>query len=73
MNKQEIQKEIETTFSPVFRMIERNEIMFYQLLKVLKMKGILTDEDFDKYLSQNAIDMETEKINKILSGDGIND
>ena len=66
MNKEEVLKEIEETFSPMFRMFEYNECMFYQLLELLGSKGIITKDDYNKYLSRSAIEAKIEKVNKVL-------
>lgn len=66
MNKEEVLKEIEETFSPMFRMFEYNECMFYQLLELLGSKGIITKDDYNKYLSGAAIQTKIAEINKAL-------
>lgn len=66
MNREEILKEMKETFSPIFRMFEYDECMFYQLIELLGSKGIITREDYDKYLSNGAIKAKMEKVNKAL-------
>lgn len=71
MNREELTQEISETFNPIFRMIERDEVMFYQLINLLASKGIITRDDFDKCLSSKAIDKRIEEMNEILKEEGL--
>lgn len=66
MNKEELQKEIIETFSPIFRIAERNEVAMFQLIELLNNKGIITKEDYEKYLSNNAINNKIKEMEVVL-------
>lgn len=66
MNKEELQKEIIETFSPIFRITERNEVAMFQLIELLNSKGIITKEDYEKYLSNNAINNKIKEMEVAL-------
>lgn len=66
MNKEELQKEITETLSPIFRIAERNEVAMFQLIELLNNKGIITKEDYEKYLSNNAINNKIKEMEVVL-------
>ena len=66
MNKEELQKEIIETFSPIFRIAERNEVAMFQLIELLSSKGIIGKDDYDKYLSNKAIDNKIQEMEVAL-------
>lgn len=66
MNREVLEKQVEETFSPIFRMIERDECAFYQLIELLMMKGLINKGDFEKYLSNKAITKKMEEVNSAL-------
>ncbi len=66
MNKEELQKEIAETLSPIFRIAERNEVAMFQLIELLNNKGIITKEDYEKYLSNNAINNKIKEMEVAL-------
>lgn len=66
MNKEELQKEIAETLSPIFRIAERNEVAMFQLIELLNSKGIITKEDYEKYLSNNAINNKIKEMEVAL-------
>ena len=66
MNKEELQKEIIEIFSPIFRIAERNEVAMLQLIELLNNKGIITKEDYEKYLSNNAINNKIKEMEVAL-------
>lgn len=66
MNKEELQKEIIETLSPIFRIAERNEVAMFQLIELLNNKGIITKEDYEKYLSNNAINNKIKEMEVAL-------
>jgi len=69
MSNKELVKEIEDTFSPVFRMIERCENLTYQLIKVLIMKGVISGEDYKEHLSAEALEKLNAEIEVALKED----
>lgn len=71
MNRKELENEISETFNPIFRMIERDEIAFYQLLALLMNKGVINKDDFDEYLSSEAINKRIKEINDVLKKEGL--
>ena len=66
MDREKLMAEIEETFAPIFKIIEYNECMFYQLLELLSSKGLITKDDYNKYLSGAAIQAKIAEINKDL-------
>lgn len=66
MNREKLMAEIEEAFAPMFKMIEYNDCMFYQLLELLNSKGLITKDDYNKYLSGAAIQAKIAEINKAL-------
>lgn len=66
MNKEELQKGIAETLSPIFRIAERNEVAMFQLIELLNNKGIITKEDYEKYLSNNAINNKIKEMEVAL-------
>ena len=69
MTRNELEKEIEETFSPIFRIIEHDECAFYQLIELLMRKGIINQKDFDDYLSRRAINDKMKEVNVALKED----
>ena len=71
MNIKELENEISETFNPIFRMTESDEIAFYQLLALLMNKGVINKDDFDEYLSSEAINKRIKEINDVLKKEGL--
>ena len=68
--REELEKEIEDTFSPIFRMIERNQVMIYRLIELLVSKGVITKSDYEENLSSKAIDARMDEVNEALAKEG---
>lgn len=66
MDREKLMAEIEETFAPIFKIIEYNECMFYQLLELLSSKGLITKDDYNKYLSNEAINKKMDMVNVAL-------
>ena len=66
MDREKLMAEIEETFTPIFKIIEYNECMFYQLLELLSSKGLITKDDYNKYLSNEAINKKMDMANAAL-------
>lgn len=66
MNREEIEKMAEDTFGILFRMQEQTQCQIYQIIHLLIDKGIITKEEYDKYLSIEAIDKIMNNINEAL-------
>ena len=66
MDREKLMAEIEETFAPIFKIIEYNECMFYQLLELLSSKGLITKDDYNKYLSNEAINKKMDMVNTAL-------
>ena len=66
MDREKLMTEIEETFAPIFKIIEYNECMFYQLLELLSSKGLITKDDYNKYLSNEAINKKMDMVNAAL-------
>lgn len=66
MDREKLMAEIEETFAPIFKIIEYNECMFYQLLELLSSKGLITKDDYNKYLSNEAINKKMDMVNAAL-------
>lgn len=66
MDREKLMAEIEETFAPIFKIIEYNECMFYQLLELLGSKGLITKDDYNKYLSNEAINKKMDMVNAAL-------
>ena len=66
MDREKLMAEIEETFAPIFKIIEYNECMFYQLLELLSSKGLITKDDYNKYLSNEAINKKMDMANAAL-------
>ena len=52
-------------------MTESDEIAFYQLLALLMNKGVINKDDFDEYLSSEAINKRIKEINDVLKKEGL--
>ncbi|MCI6457230.1 MAG: hypothetical protein MSA56_05970 [Clostridium sp.] len=66
MDREKLMAEIEEAFAPMFKIIEYNECMFYQLLELLSSKGLITKDDYNKYLSNEAINKKMDMVNAAL-------
>lgn len=66
MNREEIEKMAEDTFGVLFRMQEQTQCQIYQIIHLLIDKGIITKEEYNKYLSIEAIDKIMNNINEAL-------
>lgn len=66
MDREKLMAEIEEAFAPIFKIIEYNECMFYQLLELLSSKGLITKDDYNKYLSNEAINKKMDMVNAAL-------
>ena len=60
------QEEMEDIFAPIFRMFEYNDCRFFQLLELLSAKGIVSKDDYNKYLSNEAINKKMDMANAAL-------
>lgn len=56
----------EEAMEPLFRIVERQEAMIMRLIDLLNYKGILTEDEYNKYLSSEALDELMERINERL-------
>ena len=60
------QEEMEDIFAPIFRMFEYNDCRFFQLLELLSAKGIISKDDYNKYLSNEAINKKMDMVTVAL-------
>ena len=60
------QEEMEDIFTPIFRMFEYNDCRFFQLLELLSAKGIISKDDYNKYLSNEAINKKMDMVTVAL-------
>lgn len=56
----------EEAMEPLFRIVERQEAMIMRLIDLLNYKGILTEDEYNKYLSSEALDELMERIDERL-------
>ena len=56
----------EEAMEPLFRIVERQEAMIMRLIDLLNHKGILTEDEYNKYLSSEALDELMERIDERL-------
>jgi len=63
--------ELKETFGIFFEMNEKVQVQIYQLITLLIKKGIITQDDYDKYLSIEATDDVFKKIDEKLSEEGL--
>lgn len=61
-----MEKELMTAIYNLHRIVERQDIIFYQLLNLLTDKGIMTYEDYQNYCSKEIIDEKLRLIDKVL-------
>lgn len=66
MDREKLMAEIEETFAPIFKIIEYNDCRFFQLLELLSAKGIISKDDYNKYLSNEAINKKMDMANAAL-------
>lgn len=57
---------LEEAMEPLFRIVERQEAMIMRLIDLLNYKGILTEDEYNKYLSSEALDELMERIDERL-------
>lgn len=67
----ELKETFEGTFGIFFEMNEKVQVQIYQLITLLMKKGIITQDDYDKYLSIEATDDVFKKIDEKLSEEGL--
>ena len=66
MDREKLMAEIEEIFAPMFRMLEYDDCRFFQLLELLNAKGIISKDDYNKYLSNEAINKKMDMVNAAL-------
>lgn len=64
MDKEEFMKNLDETYGVVFDMQEYMQMQLYQIIRVLLKKQIISQDDYEKYLSIDAINKLKEAINK---------
>lgn len=50
----------------LYRTLERQDVLIYQLITLLTEKGVITVQEYDKYCSIEVVNKKMELINKVL-------